>query len=128
DLEDRVGGVEVTEVLQGDAVGAAVAGEDEARPADADGDVRLDGLLDLEAVRQHGGVAVRVDDLEVVEAVRRAGQVKGGDDLRVVQNLQAGGFVLREAGHHQFDDGLGVELGAFDGGGNVGPVAALIGV
>ena len=47
-----------------------------------------DGLLDLEAIRRDGLLAVGVGDLDVVQAVRRAGQVELGDDLGAVHEIR----------------------------------------
>ena len=69
------------------AVGAGVAGQDEPRAADADRHVGLDRLLDLEAIRRDGLLAVGVGDLDVVQAIRRTRQVEFGEDLGAVDEV-----------------------------------------
>ena len=71
DVELNVRGVDVAQVLQGHAVGAGVAGQDEARTAHADGHVGWDDLLDLETVAAMAVLTIGVGDLHVVLAVRR---------------------------------------------------------
>src|SRR5262249_19166695 len=81
-----------------------------------------------EAVGDDGPLAVGVDDLQVVQAVRGAGEVEAGDDLGGVDDLVDDRLVLGDAGTHQLDDGVGGEAHAADGGGDVLGVAAHVGV
>src|SRR5262249_12410998 len=128
DGEVDVRRVHVAQVLQVHAVGAGVAGEDVARPADADGHVRLDGLLDQEAVGDDVRLAAGVDDLQVVQPVRGVRQVEGGDDPGGVDHPDVDRRLLVDAGADQADDGVRVEAGALDGDGDERAVAAGVGV
>ena len=98
DVELDVGRVDVAQVLKRHAVRAAVAGQDEPRPAHADRHVGRDGLLDLEPIGCDRHLAVGVDDLDVVQAMRRARQVELGDDLVLLTKSVISGWYSAKPG------------------------------
>ena len=87
-VEFDVRRVDVPQVLERHAVGAGIARQDESRSAHADRHVGLHRLLDLEAIRRDGLLAVGIDDLDVIEAVRCARQVELGQDLGAVHEIR----------------------------------------
>ena len=123
-LEEHVWRVQVAEVLQRDAVGTDLAGQDRPRPAHADRHVGLDRPLDEEPVRDNNLLAARIDDRQIVQTVRRAGQVERGDDLRAVEDLVDRRLVLGQARANQLDDGVFVEACTANGRRDVLAVAA----
>ena len=127
ELEVDVGRIDVGEAVDADAVPAHLAEVEGGRPAHADREVERQCLLDQVAVGHAGDLAVGVGDLHVVEAVGRAAEVEGGDDLGGIDHAVVDGLELGKLWPDELDDGRGVELRAGDHGGDVAAVAAGVG-
>ena len=132
ELELHIRGVDVGQALQRHAIDAGLAGRQHARAAEADGDIGFQRPFDQEAVGLDGLVAVRIDDLDVVQAMRRLAEIEGGADPGGIEHFVADRLVLGDAGTHQLEDGvLGrriavAELGAAHVDGDPAAVAALV--
>ena len=126
ELEVHVRRIDVGQALQRDAVEARLPRRHHARPAQADGGVDLHRALDEIPVRHDRLVAVRVDHLDVVEAVLRVAEIEGGDDARRIDHLVARGLEFGDPGAHQLHQRVGLEARAADGEGHPAAVAALI--
>src|SRR3546814_17973348 len=87
DLEIGIGRVEVRLVLERDRIDRLVARQDDARATDADRHFELDATLDQEAKGFDRLRTVGIDELDVVEAAGRVGELEGGDDGRGVDHL-----------------------------------------
>src|SRR3546814_9735566 len=80
DLEIGIGRVEVRLVLERDRIDRLVARQDDARATDADRHLGLDATLDQEAIGFDRLRPVGIDDLDVVEAVGRVGEIERSEE------------------------------------------------
>ena len=125
-LEVDVGGVDVGEAVDAEAVPADLAECEQRRPAEAHRHVVGQRVLDQVAVGHSCHGAVGVGDLHVVEAVGRVGEVEDGADAGGVEHLVVDGLELGEERADELGDGREVELRAADVEGHVAAVAARL--
>ena len=126
-LEVHIRRIDVGAVFERDVVKAGRAWFQGSRASEAQGHVDRQGTLDKVAIWNDRDCTVRIDDLHVVQAVRRIAQVEDGHDGRCVDHLYPIGLDLADAWPDQLGHGACLELRAADRHRDPAAVTALIG-
>ena len=112
--------------MQRDTVGSGFARCQHARAAQPDGHIGFERALDQETVGDDRLLAVRVDDLQVVQAQRGVAEVERGADPGRIHDLPLDRLVLGDVGPHQLENRVVGELGATHVDRHPAAVAALV--
>ena len=126
-LEVDVGGINVGEALQGDAVQTALTGRQHPRSAQTDRHIHRQRSLNEVAVGNDRLGPIGIDHLHVVQRPVDAAEVEGCPDRAGVDHLIASRFDLLEARSHQLHQRARLEAGAADRQGHPAAVTPLVG-